>query len=202
MPEPLTRSAGGTRQASRQRGLFAQRVVRRGRRWRPLGSALQGRSAYHVRKGVEKGWITSRRSTELDGLGALVDSPGLRIEGNDKLTSLASLASLTSADYLSINGNSALVDLDGLQDLATLKGLQVNDNFALVAVDALVPGAGGSLKTVSDTVHVVGNLALPACAARKIHDALLKPPNYFCYIPNEPDACNEDPDICKPLEPP
>ena len=91
---------------------------------------------------------------------------------------------------------------DGLQDLATLKGLQVNDNFALVAVDALVPGAGGSLKTVSDTVHVVGNLALPACAARKIHDALLKPPNYFCYIPNEPDACNEDPTLCKPLEPP
>ena len=166
MPEPLTRSAGGTRQASRQRGLFAQRVVRRGRRWRPLGSALQGRSAYHVRKGVEKGWITSRRSTELDGLGALVDSPGLRIEGNDELTSLDSLATLATADYIYIFSNSALADLDGLQDLTTLMGLHVEGNMVLVSVDALVLGAGGSLATVSNSAIVINNLALPTCAAR------------------------------------
>ena len=63
-------------------------------------------------------------------------------------------------------------------------------------------GAGGSLKSAVTGIRITDNGALPTCAARKVHDALLKKPDYFCYTPNKLDACTDDPDICIQIEPP
>lgn len=131
---------------------------------------IAGNSALTSLAGLEK--LTSLVPDE--------DTPGyIIVRGNAQLRDLTGLDNLAVAEgWVEIDNNPELLELTGLEGLTTTGQLAITANPMLANLDAV---RGGNLDTITESIRVVANAALPECQALALCSEF---PDAECVVSN------------------